>query len=260
MRLYGTVFSETLHMDTGISVITPKLTRGKSDFKVAYMLHGLGGSSKTWCENTKLPYYALNGNTVYIMPEVQRGYYTDMHYGQQYFSYITSELPKLCGDMFNISAKPENTFIIGFSMGGYGALKCAIARPDVFGSCAAFAPCALFLRDYLPGIKEHGVSRPFTDRFGIQLNEDYVNLFGEDYTCKREDDIPGMMRELDGKGSMPRIYLACGKDDIFHPDCVKFASFAEKTDADFVYEEWEGNHNADFWDSALKRTIGRFDL
>ena len=61
-----------------------------------------------------------------------------MKYGLPYFSYLTEELPTICKSIFRISADREHTAVMGGSMGGYGALKCALSKPEQYGMCAAF--------------------------------------------------------------------------------------------------------------------------
>lgn len=72
------------------------------------------------------------------MPEVQRGFYTDMVYGPAYFTYITEELPRLCASLFRVTEDPARTYIAGLSMGGYGALKAALRRRNGMRRRAAF--------------------------------------------------------------------------------------------------------------------------
>jgi len=56
------------------------------------------------------------------------------------FSYVTEELPALIQKRFPAS---QSRGIFGHSMGGHGALVCALRRPDVFTSLSALAPiCA----------------------------------------------------------------------------------------------------------------------
>ena len=63
----------------------------------------------------------------------------DGHY--RMFDYVSAELPELV--YANFPADPERTGIFGHSMGGHGALICAMKRPERFRSCSAFAPiCA----------------------------------------------------------------------------------------------------------------------
>ena len=63
----------------------------------------------------------------------------DAHY--QMYRYVTEELPQLVADRFPIL--PEKQGIFGHSMGGHGALICALKNRDRYRSVSAFAPiCA----------------------------------------------------------------------------------------------------------------------
>lgn len=56
MRMHGTVFSQTLQMDTGLSIVTPNILR--KEYKVAYLLHGLCGNHQSWIDYSNLAEYA----------------------------------------------------------------------------------------------------------------------------------------------------------------------------------------------------------
>ncbi|OJT24894.1 S-formylglutathione hydrolase [Archangium sp. Cb G35] len=57
------------------------------------------------------------------------------------FSYVTQELPGLIGKHF--PARMDREGIFGHSMGGHGALVCALRQPGRYRSVSAFAPiCA----------------------------------------------------------------------------------------------------------------------
>lgn len=73
------------------------------------------------------------------------GFYVDAtaapwqpHY--QMYSYVTQELPALIAANFPIVAAKSG--ICGHSMGGHGALVCALKNPDRYRSVSAFAPIA----------------------------------------------------------------------------------------------------------------------
>lgn len=73
------------------------------------------------------------------------GFYVDATqapWNQHYrmYSYIVDELPGLIGENFPVNGKQG---IFGHSMGGHGALICALKNPDRYQSVSAFAPiCA----------------------------------------------------------------------------------------------------------------------
>ncbi len=60
------------------------------------------------------------------------------HY--QMYSYVVQELPDLIAA--NFSVKPKKQGIFGHSMGGHGALICALKNPGMYQSVSAFAPIA----------------------------------------------------------------------------------------------------------------------
>ncbi|KAJ3053204.1 hypothetical protein HK097_004800 [Rhizophlyctis rosea] len=56
----------------------------------------------------------------------------------QMYSYVTQELPKLVNE--NLPIDPSRISISGHSMGGHGALICALKNPTLYKSVSAFAP------------------------------------------------------------------------------------------------------------------------
>ena len=105
MILRGTVFSNILGKDTGITIVTPGNLQEGGPYKVAYLLHGLCGDSATWVDDSMLPVYAREGRTIFILPDAARSFYSDMRHGPRYFTYLVEELPQLCKAVFQISAR-----------------------------------------------------------------------------------------------------------------------------------------------------------
>ncbi|XP_061431274.1 S-formylglutathione hydrolase [Lethenteron reissneri] len=71
------------------------------------------------------------------------GFYVDATrdpWSQHYrmYSYVTRELPKLVKESFSADAEKQSIF--GHSMGGHGALVCALRNPGMYRSVSAFAP------------------------------------------------------------------------------------------------------------------------
>ncbi len=77
------------------------------------------------------------------------GFYVDAtvdpwssHY--RMYSYVVRELPAVIAEHF--PANPERQGIFGHSMGGHGALVCALRNPEQYQSVSAFAPIAAPMR------------------------------------------------------------------------------------------------------------------
>lgn len=218
MILRGTVFSQTMEMDSGITVIAPNDFTGRAPYRIAYLLHGRSGNSDSWADYSMLPFYALSGKTVYVLPEVGRSMYADMRYGLQYFTYVADELPALVGRLFNISSKREDTAVIGASMGGYGALKIALSRPDRFGMCGAISSACLFLREGLEQMRQGRGNPEFVAMLGQKTFDDFDAAFGEDLAYSPEMDVVALADTVADAADKPEMYAACGTNDPFLQD------------------------------------------
>jgi len=258
MILRGSVFSKILEMETGITIVTPNDFKIGQAYQVAYLLHGLCGRNGDWVDYTMLPVYANDYNIIFIMPEVARSFYADMKYGLRFFSYITEELPNICKSVFNISAKREDTAVIGASMGGYGALKCALSTPEQYGYCCAFSSPCLFLKEGLDIQRVEGNTKEFKAIYGEQLIKDFQGIFGEQLEWSCQDEILELAKKVNQQPLKPKIYSACATEDYLHKDNVRFCDEMKKLDFDFTYEEWSGNHDWHFFNEALKKALNCF--
>lgn len=159
--------------------------------------------------------------------------------GPKYFTYINQELPTLCRRFFGIQPIPERTYIMGLSMGGYGAMKCAFTAPQQYAGCAGFSSVAEIQAE-LPqlcrwhedqAIFPHGIVPPQDDLF------DLVEKF------------------LDGTCPMPRLFLACGQQDSLYPANLRLRDTLQAMNWPLTWYEAPGDHNWFFWNDALGRAM-----
>lgn len=242
----GTIFSEMLGMRTGLNVVTPVHFDCDSPepFRVVYLLHGLTDSHTCWSDNTQLTLFANEYNVLFLMPEVQRSFYANMAYGLPYYSYITEELPKICQKLFHISERKEDTYIMGLSMGGYGALKCALDRPNQYAGCGAFSS-ACDIRAAMAGS-------------ALMRKNELQGICGPDFEIPLENDLFALAEACGRRPEKPRIYMTCGTEDFLHSMNVRFGSHLQKLGFDAVYEEWSGSHDWYFWNESLHRALAHF--
>lgn len=254
MLLRGSLFSQVLDMETGVTIITPEETFPEPP-RIAYVLHGLNSGNGSWSDCSLLPAYAKNYNAVFIMPEVGRSYYADMRYGQRFFTYVADELPELCRRTFNIAAGRENTAVIGASMGGYGALKCALSRPRRFGVCCAFSSGSLYTAEFLERVKKIGDWSRIAGLMGEQRVADFHAIFGDDLKVEPENELSLVAQKAAENAERPRFYCACGADDGFLRYNRRFRDELSSLGFDVTYEEWAGGHDWDFFNAALKNAL-----
>lgn len=92
---------------------------------------GIAGEDDDWDFGTGASFY------VDATTEPWRSHY-------QMYSYIVHELPAVLAEHFPV--QPEQQSIFGHSMGGHGALVCALRNPELYKSVSAFAPIAAPMR------------------------------------------------------------------------------------------------------------------
>lgn len=234
----GSIDSKVLDMETSLSVILPhdRTEIPENGFPVMYLLHGLSDNHSGWTRFTSIERYANDRAIAVVMPEVQRSFYADMKYGLKYFTYVSRELPEICRKLFNISNRREDTFVAGLSMGGYGAVKCALANPDIFSACASLSG-ALDVKAFSND-----------DR---HKNEEFFAIDAGEFSP--ENDLFYLSEQVSKLHTekRPKIYFCCGKDDILYSHSLKFKAHLEGLGLQFIYLENEGDHNWSYWDQNI---------
>lgn len=226
-------YSKVLEMDTCVNVILPN-EGDLSHTKVVYLLHGLSDNCSAWCRYTAVERYALSANAAVIMPEVQRSFYCDTASGMAYFRYVSQELPQLCSHFFSLSTEPALNYIMGLSMGGFGALKCALTYPERYAGCGSFSGALRM---------DHGILR------NVLKQEELSALIGPDCKAGYDNDLFRLASEA---RQLPRIYLSCGEQDRLYPMSVEFADHLKALGIKHRFDHRPGTHSWEFWEQSLK--------
>jgi len=253
MILRGYYSSEILHTATNIQFIIPDNAEGP--YKVVYLLHGMHGNQGTWIDNTMLPYYSKDYNAIFVMPEAARSFYCDLKYGRKFFSFASEELPKITRRIFNISAQREDTAVIGCSMGGHGALKIALSKPEQFGFCGAISSACIYLKQILEGLRVNSDAFRKTGAEEEEIMIDLYSMFGDNLEYNPKDDIDVLAKNFPAGKPKPVIFSTCGTDDDLLKENLRFSDDMKKTGFNFTYEEWKGGHDWNFFNEALKKSI-----
>lgn len=252
----GNIYSESMRQDTQMHIILPQDGRRyiwEQNPKTLVLLHGLSDNASTWIRRTAIERYAERYNLAVVIPEVQRSWYFDMVNGVDAFTYITKELPDIIDSLFHLSVKRDDMLIAGLSMGGYGALKCALEAPDVYGYCGAFSG-AYDLNEVMR--ISDGEDAPALLR-GVR--EEMFPITGSEGKVSEECMIPYILRKTCRKGKrLPKVYMVCGTEDFLYTQTAAVREVCEKLLEDFCYEEWPGIHEWDVWDKAVERMLNLF--
>lgn len=253
------IFSDVLGMQTRVKVALPVRTKGEwgkglslstdGDFGAMYLLHGMGNGYTAWEQWTTIERVGDGRNLAYIMPEAYIGWYTDCKYGMKWYTYLTEELPRKMHEIFpHISDKREETFIAGMSMGGYGALKCALKESDRFAAAGIFAAgidMGYIINDETNDIAE----RKFMEDIFGSPEEFYAsdnNLFNLAEMHKNDSD-------------KTRLFFGCGRQDRFYNDNVQMRDNLKEKGWELVWNEADYGHDFTYWDILLPAFLNWID-
>lgn len=231
--------SEALQMVTSLKVILPEDTDPKKA-RVLYLLHGLFDNNSGWVRYTSIERYVRPYGIAVVIPEVQRSYYTDMVHGPAYFSYVSKELPRICRKFFGLGTKKENNYLMGLSMGGYGALKCAFTYATHYEAVSVLSS----VTDIVSRIEAADAAQ----------RAEYQAIFGMNLAVKKRDDLLLLLKETD-PASFPRLFMYCGEEDELYTQNTAFYKNAKRRGMNVTFSHWKGAHDWNFWDEAACRAV-----
>ena len=237
-------YADALGMQTRMHVLLPqRQTAGK--VKTLYLLHGMSDDEGTWMRRTSIDRYAEEKGLAVVMPDGGLGWYTDMYRGLAWFKFISGELPALCRRFFPIlSDRREDTFIGGLSMGGYGALKCALRAPRTFSKVISLSG-ALDAADTAVNNTVPATRRYWEDVFGPAKD-----------VPGSENDLFAAAEALTDPALRPRVYMWCGTEDFLYAQNTRMRDHLRALGYDLTYEESPGDHQWKYWD---KKIAGALD-
>lgn len=248
-------FSDVLVSRSTINVILPQ--RKPSDpqdnyhppLRVLYLLHGYSDDHTAWQRWTSIERHVEGLNLAVIMPAVQNSFYTDMAHGGKYLTFLTEELPAVVHDLYPLSTERADTFVAGLSMGGYGAFKLALSRPDLYAAAASLSG-ALDIREV---VKEHD------DPDNKAWLENMRNVFGDlDTIPGSPHDLFALARKVSQSATKPRLFQYCGTDDFLYADNIRFRDFIHPLGFDYTYSETPGDHSWKYWDAQIQQALAWF--
>ena len=249
-----TFFSEVLREQVNVSVILPtynpwgsgctmeEFYKEDKKFKTLYVLHGGSDDCTLYYRHTSIERYGQEGGFAVVMPEVKNSFYCNMKYGQDYFDYISKELPRVMESVFPLSNQREDHYVVGNSMGSHGAIKWVLNCPEFFNAAAGMSGVG--------DVEEMGFFHgravgPALEAFGS----------AEDYRGSN-NDLKYLSNELvHSHIDLPRLFSCCGTEDPYYEGTVLYKQYLDQIGLPLIFEEGPGGHTWDFWDKWLGRII-----
>ena len=253
------LYSDVLNMDTDVSLLLPEKRHGADEYHpdkkypVVYVLHGYGDNHTAWIRKSIIEMVARNLECVVVMPSCRNSFYSEGKNGFDYYHFLTEELPLKIGNWFPVSNKREDTFIMGNSMGGYGAFMIAMRNPDKYAAAVSFS-----------GVMDLQMEDQILMDNDPKLRKQVLGAFGskEEFNPS-EYHLHNAAMNLDRyEGEKPRLFAICGTEDpICYDGNEKFNRFIkENTNLHIKYETSAGGHDFIFWNKYIDEAFEFFDL
>ncbi len=218
------------------TVILPDV--GEPPFATFYLLHGLSDDHTIWLRRTSIERYVERLPLIVVMPDGFRGFYTNNDQGPAYATYLADELPAIIERNFPARSDRTGRCIGGLSMGGYGALRTALANPDRYISANSHSGALL-----------HG-GKQWAD----PKQAEYRRIFG-DSSKGSDHDLLNLAQKAPVSGSVPALRIDCGTDDFLIDDNRSFHAALNGMGLGHEYDEYPGEHNWAYWDTHVQTAL-----
>jgi len=253
--------SAILNQDVRFSVCLPEnYYKTKKTFPVAYLLHGLGDDESSWLEYGQISQYAdkltNDGDIapmIFIMPQAFTNYYVNDYAGTfLYQDMFVKELVPHIDSLYRTVADKQHRALMGYSMGGFGALILHLKYPDIFGSTV---PLSISIRTDEQYMKED--SAGWDKQWGRLFGK--PGLKGADRITKyyKENSPFYMLQKMSAKEiAKLHIYMDCGdKEQTLCRSNEELHILMQKYNIPHEYRIRDGGHSFDLWRSALPNAL-----
>ena len=249
----GDIKCKSLQRRTSISVILPAdnihFLQDTEEivpkpYRTLYLLHGLYGSDDIFLANTSIQKFAEDNGIAIVIPCGENSFYIDNPKAHAYYGeYVGQELLDITRNIFPLSHRREDTFIAGFSMGGYGAVRNGLKYHENFSKIGMIS--AALITDDIVNYTEDGNV--------LRSRDFYESIFGDLDELKGSDMDPKAL--IERCPNVPDIYMACGEDDFLFEKNSDFHEFLKDMDIDVDFVKASGEHTWEFSEKYIKEFI-----
>ena len=249
----GDIKCKSLQRRTSISVILPAdnihFLQDTEEivpqpYRTLYLLHGLYGSDDIFLANTSIQKFAEDHGIAIVIPCGENSFYVDNEKAHAYYGeYVGQELLDITRNIFPLSDKREDTYIAGFSMGGYGAIRNGLKYHENFSKIGMISPA--LITDDIAGYGD--------DSNVLRSRDFYESIFGDLDKLEGSDMDPKYL--IENCPDIPDIYMACGIDDFLFRKSADFYMYLRENGVDATFVGDEGEHTWEFCDKYIKEFI-----
>ena len=212
-------------------------------YPTLYFLHGYSGGAMETAMFSNIALYAMRYGVAVILVDGENSFYTDDEKRNANFSrLIGEELVDVTRSVLPLSDRPEDTWIAGISMGGYGALINGLRYRERFSRIGMLSPALGYSQ------KDNRVP----DHCPVPAGE-LLETLGtwEEYAGSCRDERYMLVSAAESGQPVPKLFAAIGKSDPLYPAVTSFREYSREAGLEPEWYEAEGGHDHTFWKQAM---------
>jgi enterochelin esterase-like enzyme len=254
-----TIHSKIFNRDLYYSVLLPENYNTLTDsFPVVYLLHGYDDNYTSWWQGGLIQYFSdlqvsETGPMIFVMPQGFNSYFVNRYDGSvPYMNYFTTELVPAIDSIFRTKKNKTQRAVMGYSMGGYGALILLAKNPGIF---SISVPLSMSFRT-----DEQYLNEPqsvFNSQWGVLFGgygtsgtfrlTDYYKEYSPFHFFDKAD-----LSEFSGL----RILLDCGDDEeTLSVTNGSLHNLMKNRNMPHEYRVRNGGHSWDYWHRSLPEAL-----
>ena len=232
---------------------SPTAGRSPRRYPVLYFLHGLGDNEQTlfkgggWGVIEDLRQEKKISDFLIVAPEGKSSFYINSADGRvRYSDFFIREFVPFIESHYSIRRERSARAITGLSMGGYGALRFALAHPELFSSVSAQSAAL--------------IPEP-TRRTATPLTGSLAAVFGNPVDLHHWDQNSPFVLAKQNRAAIRTtglsIYFNCGNEDDFGFE-IGAEQLHRQLQAEGITHEfhlYSGNHGAEYFLTHLGETL-----
>lgn len=225
-------------------------------YPVVYMLHGYGEHGKdwsSWISTIKTLESQGLQDMIYVFPNCGNSYYCNYYNNDaRYMDLITKDLVPLIDETYRTIADKRHRAVMGYSMGGFGAMVLPLKNPDIFSISVPLSMSFRTDEQYMTE-SQSGWDSQWGKIFGGRGKQGEARL-----TDYYKEHCPFYQFIPENKESLSQVswFFHCGDDEeqlLIANDMLH----VQLRDYEFKHEFriGDGGHSGSYWRTAARETL-----
>lgn len=253
--------SQMLNRPLRYSVYLPAgYNKENKSYPTVYLLHGFGDNETSWINGGNIDRIIKELEEkgeiepmIYVMPQGYNSYYVNRFDGTfNYMDMFVKEFVPLIDSLYRTRKTPGQRAVVGYSMGGYGALILPVKNPDIFSVSVPLSMSFRTDEQYMVE-SQSGFDAQWGPIFGAKgsAGEDRLT----DY-FKKHSPFHFFADEDANRFSSIHFFIDCGDDE----ELLSFTnnemhSLMRSKNIAHEYRVRNGAHTWDYWLKAMREAL-----